>query len=120
MKEIETRKIFHQNGQLKAEYQINRKGERIGVCKLYHENRTNRIRQANWIKSKFDSFGSESDYGNKSNRAYINEPINNFSGGLDTPIINYQNLESLKFLLNCKNLKKIEHTRCDNIKDADL
>ena len=48
------------------------------------------------------------------------EPSNNFSGGLDTPIINYQNLESLKFLLNCKNLKKIEHTRCDNIKDADL
>ena len=38
MKEIETRKIFHQNGQLKAEYQINRKGERNGICKSYHEN----------------------------------------------------------------------------------
>ena len=35
-------------------------------------------------------------------------------------IFNYQNLESLKFLLNCKKLKKIELTRCDNIKDADL
>ena len=38
MKEIETRKIFHQNGQLKAEYQINSKGERNGICKSYHEN----------------------------------------------------------------------------------
>jgi surface protein len=35
-------------------------------------------------------------------------------------IFNYQNLESLKFLLNCKKLKRIELTRCDNIKDADL
>ena len=35
-------------------------------------------------------------------------------------IFNYQNLESLKFLLNCKKLKKIELKRCDNIKDADL
>ena len=35
-------------------------------------------------------------------------------------IFNYQNLESLKFLLNCKKLKRIELKRCDNIKDADL
>ena len=35
-------------------------------------------------------------------------------------IFNYQNLESLKFLLNSKKLKRIELTRCDNIKDADL
>ena len=33
---------------------------------------------------------------------------------------NYTNLESLKFLINCKKLKKIELTCCDNIKDADL
>lgn len=35
-------------------------------------------------------------------------------------LYNYANLESLKFLINCKKLKKIELTRCDNIKDADL
>lgn len=35
-------------------------------------------------------------------------------------LFNYQNLESLKFLLNSKKLKRIELTRCDNIKDADL
>ena len=35
-------------------------------------------------------------------------------------IFNYQNLESLKFLLNCKKLKRIKLTRCDKIKDADL
>ena len=33
---------------------------------------------------------------------------------------NYTNLESLKFLINCKKLKKIELICCDNIKDADL
>jgi hypothetical protein len=33
---------------------------------------------------------------------------------------NYQNLESLKFLLNCKKLKKINISNCDNIKDANL
>ena len=33
---------------------------------------------------------------------------------------NYTNLESLKFLINCKKLEKIELTCCDNIKDADL
>jgi surface protein len=35
-------------------------------------------------------------------------------------IENYQNLESLKFLLNCKKLKKINISSCDNIKDANL
>jgi surface protein len=33
---------------------------------------------------------------------------------------NYTNLESLKFLLNCKKLKKINISSCDNIKDANL
>jgi surface protein len=33
---------------------------------------------------------------------------------------NYKNLESLKFLLNCKKLKKINISSCDNIKDANL
>ena len=33
---------------------------------------------------------------------------------------NYTNLESLKFLLNCKKLKKIVLKGCNNIKDTDL
>ena len=33
---------------------------------------------------------------------------------------NYQNLQSLKFLLNCKKLKKINISSCDNIKDVNL
>ena len=35
-------------------------------------------------------------------------------------LYNYQNLDSLKFLLNCKKLKKINIYSCDNIKDANL